>query len=71
MQKLIAASKPKKCPKCGDSPVASILYGLPAMDEALDERIEGGSVVLGGCIVSDDDAEWQCNSCGTQIYRQK
>ena len=41
------------------------------MDRDLDDRIRRGLVVLGGCIVSGVDPDWQCNSCGVQIYRDK
>ena len=57
IQKLVAGSKPRKCPKCGASPVATILYGMPATDETLDDQIERGLVMLGGCIVSGYDPD--------------
>lgn len=41
------------------------------MDEALDDRIDRGLVVLGGCIISDDEPAWQCNICGNQIYQDE
>jgi len=44
--------KPKKCPKCGFSPVASILYGMPAYDEELERKLEDKPLVLGGCVIS-------------------
>jgi predicted RNA-binding Zn-ribbon protein involved in translation (DUF1610 family) len=68
-ERILATSKPKECPACGASPVASILYGLPAMDEELDSKIERGLVALGGCIVTGDDPQWRCASCGAEIYR--
>jgi DNA-directed RNA polymerase subunit RPC12/RpoP len=64
-----ARKKPAKCPDCGASPVASVLYGLPAMDEELDGKIEQGLVALGGCIVTGDDPQWRCVRCGAEIYR--
>lgn len=39
--------KPKRCPKCGFSPVASILYGMPAYDDELERKLEDKSLVLG------------------------
>ena len=60
--------KPRKCPKCGFSPVASILYGMPACDEELERKLEDKSLVLGGCVVGYDDPKWQCTSCGKEFY---
>ena len=61
--------KPRKCPKCGFSPVASILYGMPAYDEELERRLEDKSLVLGGCVVGYDDPKWECAGCGTEFYK--
>ena len=61
--------KPRKCPKCGSVKVANILYGLPAWDPEMEKEIEEGRIVLGGCMVSDDDPEWQCVDCGLDIYK--
>ena len=44
--------KPKRCPKCGFSPVASILYGMLACDEELERKLEDKPLVLGGCVIS-------------------
>ena len=41
--------KPAKCPSCGATPVASILYGLPVFDEKLEQAMEEGRISLGGC----------------------
>lgn len=41
------------------------------MDEALQDKIERGLVVLGGCDISPDDPDWQCNDCGVQLFRQE
>jgi hypothetical protein len=60
--------KPKKCPKCGHSPVASILYGMPAYDEELEGKLEDKSLVLGGCVVGYDDPKWQCANCDLEFY---
>ena len=60
--------KPRKCPKCGFSPVASILYGMPAYDEELERRLENKSLVLGGCVVGYEDPKWQCTNCDSEFY---
>jgi len=33
------AQKPRKCPECGQAPLASILYGMPAFDEELERKM--------------------------------
>jgi len=65
---LFLKRKPRKCPKCGFSPVASILYGLPALDEELERKLNDKSLALGGCVVDIDDPKWKCTSCDTEFY---
>lgn len=65
------AKRPEKCPNCNRRSVATILYGLPAFDPKLDQDLRAGRVILGGCCVSDDDPAWQCNKCGSTIYRRR
>ena len=62
--------KPRKCPECKFSPVATILYGMPAYSEKLQEDMLTGRVTLGGCCVTNDDPEWECSRCGLLIYRK-
>jgi len=69
-KQLFTRRKPKQCPNCGASPLASILYGMPSFDDALQDKLSRGLVALGGCVVSDNDPNWQCNKCGTQIFRE-
>lgn len=45
------------CPRCGSASL-EIAYGLPSPD--LFEASDRGEVVLGGCMVTDDDDEFQC-----------
>lgn len=52
-----------KCVKCGSNNTAAYLYGLPIFDEALEKGLEEGSVVLGGCMVTDFDPKFYCNEC--------
>ena len=68
--KLIFKRKLKKCPKCGASRIANILYGLPALSEKLNKKLEEGKVVLGGCIISDDDPSWCCTECESVFFRE-
>jgi len=69
--KISARIKPRKCPKCGCSPIASILYGMPAFSPKLEMELDEGTIVLGGCCITDNDPEWQCVGCGIQIYREE
>lgn len=62
-------SRPRKCPSCGSTHVARILYGLPAFSAKLKASLDAETVVLGGCCVTDDDPEWQCSACDTRIYQ--
>jgi len=50
-----------KCPKCGGEAV-EIIYGMPTHE--LFEAEQRGEVVIGGCLVSGDDDNWQCKKCG-------
>ncbi|RMG53061.1 MAG: hypothetical protein D6723_07730 [Acidobacteria bacterium] len=65
--------KPRKCPVCGSSRIARILYGLPPPDlpEKLKNDLDAGRIVFGGCIVFGDDPTWQCVNCGTSIFRKR
>jgi hypothetical protein len=60
--------KPQHCPRCGSQSLAEIDYGFPAGTEKLREDIEQGSVVLGGCVVTDDDPTKSCLACGIVIW---
>lgn len=62
--------KPRKCPACGSSRMAEILYGLPALSVKLEKDLNAGRIVLGGCCVTDDDPEWQCADCQMPIYKK-
>ena len=62
--------KPRKCPSCGNSPLASILYGYVGFDGELQKKLEEGRIVLSGCCVSDDDPKWECTNCGQKVYKK-
>jgi len=51
----------KQCPKCGSKNSAKIVYGLP--DYQLYERFQAGKIMLGGCLVFGDNAEYFCRDC--------
>ncbi len=60
------ASETASCPRCG-SPAVPIVYGLPAGE--LFEAADRGEVVLGGCMVWDEQPEWACRGvdCGLEF----
>ena len=62
--------KPKKCPQCGSTKIADILYGLPDYSPEFEKRIEGGKIALGGCCISNDDPIWKCTECELDIYKE-
>jgi hypothetical protein len=43
-----------RCPRCGSPSLARILYGLPAFTRRLEEDLDAGRVVLGGCVIGED-----------------
>jgi len=53
-----------ECPSCGGTDIAMILWGLPNMDLKLEKKVKDKKIVLGGCCVSNDDPELECNDCG-------
>ncbi len=51
------------CPRCG-TPGIPIIWGLPGADLA--EAARRGEVILGGCLVTGDDADHECPACRHQ-----
>ena len=64
-----ARTRPKKCPKCGSKRIARIQWGMPNFRDELKRELDEGTVVLGGCVVSDRDPSWRCLDCGVVIFR--
>jgi hypothetical protein len=62
-----AEDRPQSCPACGSPRIARILYGLTEFDKELEEALSKGTVMLGGCVVTGDDPEWECLGCGQRI----
>jgi hypothetical protein len=54
------------CPNCGKSSIAEIFWGYPANMESMEEALEKKEIVLGGCIVTDNDPKWECNDCSNR-----
>ncbi len=69
-ERIERARRPAKCPTCGARTVATILYGLPVIEEIEDDLREG-KITLGGCLVSEDDPAWECISCGQHLWRRR
>jgi hypothetical protein len=53
----------KVCPQC-EGDLIPIVYGYPG-PEMLQEA-ERGEILLGGCVVGDDDPHHRCKNCGRQ-----
>ena len=69
MKRIERKSKPRKCPTCGHSPVGKILWGMPRMDDKLQELMDAGKIIIGGCCLSGDDVIWECSKCHQQIWK--
>lgn len=62
-----------KCPRCGSTNTARILYGMPAWSEELEEKVNSGKIHIGGCkllgVETEDgtmislDSKRYCNHC--------
>jgi hypothetical protein len=70
-ERMERSRKPRKCPTCSSGPVARILYGMPAFSEDLNRELGEGKITLGGCVVSDEDPDWECTACGQPIWRKR
>lgn len=58
--------KPCKCPACGNK-VVVIQYGEPTAETFAAE--EKGELVIGGCLIGPNSADWQCIKCGLQFIK--
>jgi len=57
-----------ECPKCGGTDIAIIFWGLPDGSEFLKEAVKRKIIVFGGCIVSKNNPELECNDCGWRYF---
>jgi hypothetical protein len=55
MNTIRSKKRPEKYYECGSWRIAGILYGLPAQSPELDRDLETGRIVLGGCVITDND----------------
>lgn len=61
------ARKGRVCPRCGSRETVRIQYGEPAYSERLAADLEAHRVVLGGCMVWDDQPDLSCTACGLEF----
>jgi len=52
-----------QCPSCNNKNIATIFWGYPSDMSEFEKEIDEGKIVLGGCLVTDHDPKWECNSC--------
>ena len=69
MKRIERTRKPRKCPKCGHTPVGEILWGMPHFDAKLEELMNAGKIIFGGCCLSPNDATWECSKCHQQTWK--
>lgn len=49
------------CPSCNSERVVPIVFGYPG--PAMLDQMEAGKIMLGGCLVDEDNPEWHCKDC--------
>lgn len=70
MPGVVRMAKPRKCSECGSRRVATIIYGMPAApDEAMQKRLDDGTVAFGGCCVEPCNPTWVCSHCSASDRR--
>jgi len=55
-----------RCPSCGEKAGVPVRYGLPPRSAA--EAAERGDLVLGGCVLTDDDPPRCCTNCRAALW---
>ena len=55
-----------RCPHCGCDISARYIYGYPALTDSIREKLENGTLVLGGCEIEAIDSAHRrlCDGCG-------
>ena len=64
---LKTARRSSTCPRCGSREITMIQYGMPAFSKRLEADLEAQRVVLGGCVVWDDQPDRSCSACGLEF----
>jgi hypothetical protein len=54
------------CPNCDKSSISEIFWGYPADIDSMKESLDKKEIVLGGCLVTDNDPKYECNDCNHQ-----
>ena len=57
------SEKHQSCPKCNKESIAEILWGYYEVTDEMNEALEKKEIILGGCLITDHDPKWICNSC--------
>ncbi len=60
-----------KCSKCGSTHIGHYAYGLIRPDEKMQIKIDKGEIILGGCMVSEDNPTSFYLDCGADLYDKK
>ncbi len=55
------------CLKREYAPVGKILWGMFHRISKIEELMNVGRIIIGGCCLSFDDATWACSKCHQQI----
>lgn len=58
-----------RCPRCGSTDTARIVYGYPGPEMLA--AAERGEIVLGGCSITGDDPTRQCRACDHEFGTRK
>ena len=69
MKSIFVTRKPRKCHRCGRQAVVKILYGEP--NEEAEVLSKEGKLVLGGCIVIEQNPDWACTHCETEYKKMR
>jgi hypothetical protein len=59
------ARRVKRCPRCGSTNVAKLVFGLITPEGA--ESYRGKNVVFGGCCVPRSEPRSECRECGKRF----
>ena len=59
----ILGEKKLNCPNCKKESIAEIFWGYHEDTDAIKVRLDKKEIVFGGCLVTDHDPKWDCNSC--------
>jgi len=52
-----------KCIQCNSTSVAEIIYGLCEITNELEQAINKKQIILGGCLIGNNDPKWECTDC--------